>query len=202
MISDCRSPYQENLRPERSVACWLEARGSHQHNSTSDLRHTSMFWGVDMKERQKEKNTRIIVPSPSFSHTFEELNEWDLLNMWNQELLNIYVKSKAYQLRKSRSIHVYRFLFQPTSTNLCSEEAICPAECIFLTTVTPSPDFYRRSKYLVDIMDKLRLLTSAHVVYNIAQSIFVSISKLNQTDQQNPTRSIDIAWPEIYVYVL
>ena len=113
-----------------------------------------------------------------------------------------YVKSRAYRLRRSQSIHVYRFLFQLTSTNLCSEEAICPAECIFLTTVTPSLDFYRRSKYLVDIMNKLRVLTSAHVVYNIAQSIFVSILNLIQTDQQNPTRSIDIARPEIYVYVL
>ena len=88
MISDCRSPYQENLRPGRSVACWLEARGSHQHNSTSDLRHTSMFWEVEIKERHKEKNTRIIVPSPFFSHTFEGVSEWDLLNMLNQELIN------------------------------------------------------------------------------------------------------------------
>ena len=88
MISDCRSPYQENLRPGRSVACWLEARGSHQHNSTSDLRHTSMFWEVEIKERHKEKNTRIIVPSPFFSHTFEGVSEWDLLNMLNHELIN------------------------------------------------------------------------------------------------------------------
>ena len=98
-------------------------------------------------------------------------------HFWRGEWVRFveYVKWKAYQLRKSQSIYVYRFLFQLTSTNLCSEEAICPAECIFLTTVTPSLDFYRRSKYLVDIMDKLRLLTSGNIVYNHAQLLNQSL---------------------------
>ena len=112
MISDCRSPYQENLRPERSVACWLEARGSHQHNSTSDLGHTSMFWEVEIKEGHKEKNTRIIVPSPSFSHTFEGVSEWDLLNMLNQELINCAIVTVYPCLSFPFSTYEHQFVFR------------------------------------------------------------------------------------------
>ena len=142
----------------------------------------------DIKKKTPELSSQV----PSFP---------TLLKGWVSEICWI---CKITSLSTAQ-VTVYPCLSFPFSTyehQFVFRRSNMPAECIFLTTGTPSLDFYRRSKYLVDIMDKLSLPTSGNAVYNHAQSIFVSIFNLNQTDQQNPTRSIDIARPEIYVYVL